>query len=106
MFVHVYNRTKFSKLITDVFVCCDSKKIINEGKKYNVNCIITKKKHQNGTERIFEAYTKIKKFYHLIIDIQGDEPLIDPSHIDYIIKFHFKNPDADIVLPTLKIRKK
>jgi len=105
MFVHVYNRTKFSKLVTDVFVCCDSKKIINEGKKYNVNCIKTKKKHENGTERILEAYSKIKKNYHLVIDIQGDEPLIEPSHIDYIIKFHLKNPDADIVLPTLKIKR-
>jgi len=105
MFVHVYKRTQFSKFVTDVFVCSDSKKIINEGKKYNVNFIEKKKKHENGTERIFEAYSKIKKSYHLVIDVQGDEPLIKPSHIDNIIKFHFKNPDADIILPTLKIRR-
>ena len=39
-----------------------------------------------------------------IVDIQGDEPLINPEHIDRVIKFHKKNEDADIILPTLKVK--
>ena len=42
--------------------------------------------------------------YDFVIDIQGDEPLISPYHIDEIIKFHKKNNDVDIILPTLKIK--
>ena len=37
-----------------------------------------------------------------IIDIQGDEPLINPFQIDQVIKFHIKNSKTDIILPSLK----
>ena len=104
LFVHVYKRAKLSLLLDDVIVCCDDEKIFNEAKNYNVKCILTSKKHRNGTERIYEGYLKNKKKYDLIVDIQGDEPLLDPTHIDLVIKFHIKNIKADIILPTLKIR--
>ena len=48
------------------------------------------KKPQNGTERIAEAFNSLKNQYDLIIDIQGDEPLISPYHIDQVIDFHKK----------------
>ena len=66
--------------------------------------MLTSKKHRNGTERICEAYKKIKKKYDLVIDIQGDEPLINPQHIDKVVNFHLKNPKADVIVPNLKIR--
>ena len=50
------------------------------------------------------AYIKEAKKYDFVVDIQGDEPLISPYHIDEIVKFHSKNKDIDIVLPTLKIK--
>ena len=104
LFVHVYKRAKLSPLLDDVIVCCDDEKIFKEAKNYNVKCILTSKKHRNGTERIYEGYLKNKKKYDFIIDIQGDEPLLDPRHIDLVIKFHIKNPNVDIILPSLKIK--
>ena len=103
MIVHVYKRAKLSKFLDDVIICCDDKKILNIAKKFNAKALLTSKKHTNGTERIYEAYRKLKKNYDLIIDIQGDEPLINPKHIDKVIEFHKKNFDIDIVLPHLKI---
>ena len=50
--------------------------------------VMTSTHHANGTERICEAYLKIKKKYDLVVDIQGDEPLISPYHIDQVINFH------------------
>ena len=38
------------------------------------------------------------------MDIQGDEPLLSPKHIDRVVNYHLKNPKSDIVLPTLKIK--
>ena len=63
---------------------------------------MTLKKHKNGTERIYEVAKKYNA--KLIIDIQGDEPLLDPKHIDKVINFHLKNMQFDIILPTLKFK--
>lgn len=102
--VHTYKRALLSKKLDDVYICCDDKKIANVLKKFGVKFIMTSKHHKNGTERIFEGYNKLKKKYDLIIDIQGDEPLISPYHIDEVINFHIKNPKSDIILPTLKVK--
>jgi len=101
MVIHTYLRAKLSKELDDVIICCDDKKIKKICEKYNAKSMMTSKIHANGTERIAEAYLKLKKKYNLIVDIQGDEPLIDPKNIDRVVKFHKNNLSADIILPTL-----
>ena len=103
MIVHVYRRAKMSNLLNDVVVCCENKKVYEVLKKYNCKSIFTSKKHKKGTERIAEAYKKINKRYDLVVDIQGDEPLVSPIQINQVIKFHLKNLSSDIVVPSLKI---
>ncbi len=100
--VHTFKRASLSKKLDKLIVCTDSKEIRNVVKKNGGNCLITSKKHKNGTERINEVAKKFKS--KLIIDIQGDEPLLDPNHIDKVIDFHLKNYEFDIVLPTLKFK--
>ena len=104
LIIHTYKRAKMSKLLDDVYICCDDKKILDVAKKFNAKAILTSKSHTNGTERIFEGYKKQKKKYDLIVDIQGDEPLINPRHIDQVIKFHKKNLKTDIILPGLIVK--
>ena len=101
MFVHTYKRSLISKKLKEVFVCTDSDKIINIAKKYNCRFIKTGS-NITGTDRISEAAKKIKEKYDLYIDIQGDEPLLDPNHIDKVIDWHFNNLNFDIVVPSLK----
>lgn len=106
MIIHTYKRACLSKLKDDVFVCTDSNKIINICKKYDANFIKTKSSHQNGTERIAEAAKKLKlKKKDIIIDVQGDEPLINPSDIDETIRFFLKNK-FDIVVPHINMKLK
>ena len=102
--IHTYKRAKLSKKIDDLIICCDDEKILKIAKKFKAKCVLTSKHHNNGTERITEALLKQKSSYDLIVDIQGDEPLISPDHIDKVINFHKKNIEADIILPTLKIK--
>jgi 3-deoxy-manno-octulosonate cytidylyltransferase (CMP-KDO synthetase) len=104
--VHTYKRAKMSKKLDDLYICCDDIKIFKAVKKYKAKAIMTSKHHKNGTERINEAYKKLKSNHDLIIDIQGDEPLISPFHIDEVIDFHNRNLNTDIILPTLKIKVK
>ena len=66
---------------------------------------MTSNKHINGTERIAEAARKLKlKDNDIIVDVQGDEPLIDPKQIDNTIKF-FKKNKFEIVLPNIMMKK-
>lgn len=104
--IHTYKRAKMSKKLNDVYICCDDMKIYKTVKKYKAKAIMTSKHHKNGTERINEAYKKLKKRYDLVVDIQGDEPLISPFHIDQVIQYHIKNSQSDIILPNLKIKVK
>jgi 3-deoxy-manno-octulosonate cytidylyltransferase (CMP-KDO synthetase) len=102
IFIHTYLRAKESKILDDLIICCDDVKIINIAKKYGAKAILTSKKCKNGTERIYEGYKKINKKFDYIVDIQGDEPLINPKHIDSVINFHIKNRDASIILPSIQ----
>ena len=102
--IHVYRRALRAKKINDIIICCDDKKIFNLAKKHGAKAMLTSKTHRNGTERICEVYKKIKKKYDLVVDIQGDEPLINPQHIDKVVNFHLKNKKVDIIVPNLKMR--
>ena len=102
--IHTYKRAQLSKKIDELYICCDDKKIFNLAKKYKAKAIMTSVHHTNGTERIAEAYLKLKKNFDFVVDIQGDEPLISPYHIDSVIDFHLKNINSDIILPTLKLK--
>ena len=89
-----------------MIICCDDKEIFNTVKKFGAKVMMTSKKHPNGTDRICEAFRKLKNKndYEIVVDVQGDEPLISPKHIDKVIEFHKKNKDADIILPNIKIK--
>lgn len=104
LIIHVYKRTLLSKKVSDAIICCDDVKILKVAKKYKARAILTSKHHVNGTDRICEVFKNIKKKYDLVVDVQGDEPLISPIHIDKVIDHHFKNIKYDIVLPNLKVR--
>ena len=78
---HVYEKAKSSK-IGDVFVATGDKEIFEEITKKGGKCILTEKDHQTGTDRIFEAYQKLKlKNIDYVINLQGDEPIIDIEDI-------------------------
>ena len=104
LIIHTYKRAKMSKKLDDVIICCDHKKIYQVAKKFKAKCILTSDHHLNGTERIYEAYKKIGKKFDYVIDIQGDETLISPTHIDTVVNEHLKNKEADIILPTLSTK--
>ena len=101
--VHTYKRSKLAKSLDDLYICTDSEKIISVARKYGCKILKTGK-NKTGTDRISEAALKIKKKYDLYVDIQGDEPLIDPRHIDKLVEWHKKNLSFDIVVPFIKAK--
>ena len=75
----------------NVFIATDNLKIKKVCSNFNLNVLMTSPNCATGTDRIFLASKKIKS--KIIVNVQGDEPLIKISDILKIIKFKKKNPD-------------
>ena len=101
MFAHVYFRSKISKL-DEIYICTDSEEIVDISNKFEIKSVLTSKDHLNGTTRCAEAARKLKlDDGDIVIDIQGDEPLLDPKDINKMINF-FDIKKHEIVLGYLK----
>jgi 3-deoxy-manno-octulosonate cytidylyltransferase (CMP-KDO synthetase) len=83
MFVHTCKRALLAKTLDEVFLATDNKIISEIANKHNIKVIMTSTTHKNSTERIAEACEKID--CDIIVNIQGDEPLLYPEHIDKIV---------------------
>lgn len=70
----------------DVIVATDSNEIFNLCKQTKIRVIMSLKKHESGTDRVYEAYELQKKNYDIIINLQGDLPLFDRNLLDGLIK--------------------
>lgn len=76
----VFEQCKKANNISDVYIATDSVEVNEECKKFTNNIIMTLESHESGTDRIAEAAANIK--CDNIINVQGDEPLIQPELID------------------------
>ena len=76
---------------SNIFILTDSEFIKEKMESHNVNIIMTSVNHINGTERISKNLDKIPKNYKYIVNIQADEPFIDPINIDLAIDKHLNN---------------
>ena len=90
----VYKHCKEVKDFEEVYVATDSDKIAEECKKYNINCIMTSSEHKTGTDRVGEVARKIEA--DLIVNIQGDEPMLGPEVIRAAITPFYKEADLQI----------
>jgi len=87
MIHRVYEQT--SKVLDNVVVATDDNKIAEEVKKFNGQVVITSDKHQSGTDRCAEALElyqqKVNDKFDIVINIQGDEPFIQPQQIKQVV---------------------
>ena len=101
MVVRVFKQAEKCMDVAEVYVCTDNNDISKVVQSYGGKVIMTSSNHENGTTRIAEAKTFLPK-YDLYIDVQGDEPFINPAHITEVIRCH-EQYKPDIVLPVLSI---
>jgi len=83
---HVYKIAK-SSLIGESYVATGDKEIFEEVTKLGGKCILTKKDHKTGTDRIFEAYQELRDDnIEYVINLQGDEPMLDIEDVNNLLK--------------------
>jgi len=71
-----------SKVLDDVVVATDDERIYNEVKRFGGKVEMTSTNHKSGTDRCWEAYQKAGIVADVVINIQGDEPFIQPEQIE------------------------
>ena len=100
--VHTAKRAQLSQLSDETYVCTDNDEIIDVCKKHNIKTKKTNKDFINGAERIASLASEFRDY--LIVDVQGDEPLIKPEHIDKVIDTHLNHPmNPEILIPTINV---
>lgn len=86
MIQRVYVQAKKAKLLSEVIVATDDERIFKHVEKFGGKAMMTSSSHQSGTDRCAEVLEKLNSDYHAVINIQGDEPFINPDQIDLLAK--------------------
>jgi len=102
MILHTWKRCSFSKLLTDLYVVTDSEKIKDLICSHGGKVIMTRSDHLSGSDRLAEAVANLD--VDVVINIQGDEALVDPCHIDKLIR-NFIGNDSPVGLLATKYSK-
>jgi len=86
---HTYERACLAKLPEKVIIAADDERIAAAAKSFGAECILTSPEHKSGTDRIAEAVADID--VDIVVNLQADEPEIDPKNIDYLAKLLLDN---------------
>ena len=100
MIQHVYERTLEAKSISRVLVATDDPRIYEAVARFDGEAVMTSRDHETGTDRLAEVASGLDSDY--IVNVQGDEPLINPDMIDEAVGAVVNEPG--LPMSSLKIR--
>ncbi|MBF0593680.1 MAG: 3-deoxy-manno-octulosonate cytidylyltransferase [Candidatus Omnitrophica bacterium] len=83
MLQHVWERARRSSRLADVIVACDEKHVFEAAQAFGAKTVMTRQDHPSGSDRVAEAVKGITA--DIVVNIQGDEPFIDPLLIDALV---------------------
>jgi 3-deoxy-manno-octulosonate cytidylyltransferase (CMP-KDO synthetase) len=92
MIQHVWERAKQSLVLEDVIIACDDQRVADVAKGFGAKVVSTAKGHASGTDRIIEVINPLD--VRVVINIQGDEPLIHPMMIDAVARALLDNSNV------------
>ena len=97
MIEHVYRRAAASKAVSKVIVATDDLRIAARVREFGGDAQLTKATHETGTDRLAEVAASLE--CDIVVNVQGDEPLIDPRAIDALVAPF--TSDAGVQMTTL-----
>ena len=95
MIEHVYRRVKIAETIDEVYVATCDEEIAQVAESIGAKAIMTSPDHVRGTDRVAEAAEKLDA--DIIINVQGDEPMVDPQSLDDAINLLRNNSTIQCV---------
>jgi 3-deoxy-manno-octulosonate cytidylyltransferase (CMP-KDO synthetase) len=98
MLQRVYERASLARYLTATIIATDDERVYAAARSFGARVVMTRADHVSGTDRVAEAASAENA--ELVVNIQGDEPLIDPAAIDAAVLPLAHDPE--IVMGTLK----
>lgn len=80
----VWERTRQCKLLDAVIIACDDERVAERAREFGAQVVLTAKGHASGTDRIAEVVNPMD--VKVVVNIQGDEPLVHPMMIDNVAR--------------------
>jgi 3-deoxy-manno-octulosonate cytidylyltransferase (CMP-KDO synthetase) len=99
---HVYEQACLAKLPDKVIIAADDKRIADAAKSFGAECVMTSPDCPSGTDRIAQAIQKLSAIRYplsandIVVNLQADEPEIDPANIDAVAKLLVDNPKCQM----------
>lgn len=84
MIQHVWERAKQALVLDDLIIACDDERVARVARDFGAKVAMTSKGHASGTDRIIEVINPLD--VKIVINIQGDEPLVHPMMIDAVAR--------------------
>jgi 3-deoxy-manno-octulosonate cytidylyltransferase (CMP-KDO synthetase) len=94
MVQHVWERVGKSVLLSSIIIACDDDRVLTAAKKFGAKAVLTSKDHESGTDRIAQAVESLAG--DIIINIQGDEPLIHHDVVDALAQALLDDPECSM----------
>ena len=101
MIWHVYHRSLQAVTINEVWVATDDERIRDEVASWGGKVMMTRPDHASGTDRVAEVAARVP--CDIVVNVQGDEPMIDPRVIDAVVEPLTRNSSIGIVTPVAKL---
>ena len=102
MVQRVYERAKLAKTAGRVIVATDDERIASKVREFGGEAKITRTDHRTGTERIAEVAAHVDG--QVFVNVQGDEPLLDPAAVDAAVTALLEQPAAAVATVAVPIR--
>jgi 3-deoxy-manno-octulosonate cytidylyltransferase (CMP-KDO synthetase) len=102
MLQHVWERTCQARYLTDVVIATDDERIRAAAEEFRARVVMTRADHASGTDRVAEAASASPA--QIIVNVQGDEPMIDPAAIDAAILGLLDDDAGEVPMGTIKKR--
>lgn len=90
---HTYEQACRAQCPAEIIIAADDRRVMDAAQGFGAHCVLTSPDHQSGTDRIAEAVQGIDA--DIIVNLQGDEPEIDPSHIDRVAEILIESQKAE-----------
>ena len=100
----VWNSVKRCKILQEIFIATDDVRVYNVVNSFGGKAVFTSKKHKSGTDRIAEVVKKVKA--DIVVNVQGDEPLIRPAMIRSAVSPFFEDKSVSMATLVCKVKEK